>query len=394
MKKHNLKSTIAVGAAIMAMVCTTVNPIYHGVYVQNEPAALAQIEIQDTSDAVYISDADCVIYELSDSRTYGNPGNNNDSVDFEAYFGISLSVENNTVTAATYIHNSSYVPKSISFGRLSAREMVSPKLYSTVKPISIDMSKLSNGVYEFKSEFDTDNGTRYVSGYVYKNGSSIQTCRTVMSQDVESIRYDMNKWNTVMADADPDDYLSNAMITYPTSGDGKYCNHTSAWEQISDEIIGDNTHWSDELKVFAFVQYLVNNVAYDNYKVNMSNKYGTTSRARLAGDYTDDSLFTLGNNVGVCWDYVNILAIMCRHHGIPATSADYRTHTVSAVWLNNGWKAIDITVLAKYTCTTEDTSRETWIDRYREKYSTRYGYYDSQIQVHDDNIWTQSKGRG
>ena len=393
MKKHNLKSTIAVGAAIMAMICTTVNPIYHDVYVQHEPAALAQIQIEDTSDALYVNDADCVIYELSDSRTYGNPGNKNDHIDFEAYFGIRLAVENNTVTANTYTHQKSSASKSITFGRLSSREMIETKAYTT-ETVSIAMAKLSNGVYEFKSEFDTKNGTRYVSGYVYKNGSSIQTCRTVMSQNVDGIRRDMNKWNTVMADADPSDYLSNAMITYPTSGDGKYCNHTSAWEQISDEIIGDKTEWSDETKVFAFVQYLVDNVAYDDYKVKMSKKYGTTSRARLAGDYTDDSMFTLGNNVGVCWDYVNILAIMCRHHGIPATSADYGTHTVSAVWLNNGWKAIAVPVLAKYSCSTEDTSRENWTEKCHERYSAWYGYYDIEVQEFDANIWTQEKGRG
>ena len=390
-----MKRTIKTVAAFALLTATLTSMAPSpGPVTQNEPEALAQIQIEDTSDALYVSDADCVIYELSDSRTYGNPGNKNDHIDFEAYFGISLAVENNTVTAATYTHQKSSSPKSITFGRLSSREMVSPRSY-TMETVSIDMAKLSDGVYEFKSEFDTKNGTRYVSGYVYKNGSSIQTCRTVMSQDADGIRRDMNKWNTVMADADPSDYLSNAMITYPTSGDGKYCNHTSAWEQISDEIIGDKTElWSDETKVFAFVQYLVDNVAYDNYKLKMSKKYGTTSRARLAGDYTDDSMFTIGNNVGVCWDYVNILAIMCRHHGIPATSADYGTHTVSAVWLNNGWKAIDITVLAKYSCSTEDTSRENWTEKCHERYSAWYGYYDIQVQEFDANIWTQEKGRG
>lgn len=194
-----------------------------------------------------------------------------------------------------------------------------------------------------------------------------------------------------MGDAAPEDYISNKDVTYPTSGTRGACNHVKEWEAVAESIVGEHDDWSDEMKVYAFVDYLAKNIAYDDYKLAHRR-----SRAAENHDYTNDENFTLKNNVGVCWDYTNILAIMCRHYEIPCTSVDVgEGHTFNAVYLNNRWTGIDITItkLVRYRCDTKDTSKEKWHKTGSAGYSN-YGMYSAQITGHDGNIWTMEKGLG
>ena len=176
----------------------------------------------------------------------------------------------------------------------------------------------------------------------------------------------------------------NNPITYPTSGTNGACNHVQKWCDLSDEIIKIDT-WSDEMKVFALVKYLTQNYAYDDYRVNTLNN---TSRAMKKGVWSDDNLFMYYNKVGQCWDFANALTIMCRHQGIPCTSAENDGHTVNAVWMCGEWIAIDVSSLVSNHCDTEDTDPKNWKHYRTGAYNRFYGYYDGTMETYNQALAT------
>ena len=130
------------------------------------------------------------------------------------------------------------------------------------------------------------------------------------------------------------------------------------------------------------------NYAYDEYRVSNLNM---VSRANKAGVYNDDSYYALGNHVGVCWDFTNMMVIMCRHHGIPATSVENDVHTAVAVYLNGEWSIIDVTPLTKYECVTLDTDKSKWRPAATAfRTSHYYGCFSlgEPIDSHDTEVWT------
>ncbi len=162
-------------------------------------------------------------------------------------------------------------------------------------------------------------------------------------------------------DPTSEEVTSTKGLTYPTSGKYGRCVHVKQWESKADEItIKDE--WSDEFKVYRFLDYFAKECAYD--------EWGFGERALKVPGKTDDGYmendnFLYYSHVGVCFDYVNALVIMCRHIGIPATSLDtYKTnHTIALVYLDDEWVAIDpIDVLYKQ-CVEEDTDSDKWEKR-------------------------------
>lgn len=353
--------------------------------------------VSKTSYSIYLETLDETVYDLRDSRNYGIAcikSNSAEAIDFEGLFGIRLDTTGNTITYSLYTHSKQTSDTaSVVLYRVGSKKDntvvkdLGSVAMSTEKKLSIE---LSDGLYMLTAAFVVNENNEYsVSGYLYVEDGDADTCR-LSNASQRNLDLYIDQWNQLLADADPGDFLSNDKITYPTSGTNGNCNHVSEWEAISDELVlSDN--WTDEAKVFAFVDYLAKNVAYDNYRDKQPNDQ---SRANMAGNYADSKYFTLGNNVGVCWDYTNILTIMCRHHGIACTSIDNERHTFNAVWLNGGWIGIDLTMLNRYACYTEDTNKDNWKS---ESYSYRcYGGYNitSNMDSYDQNIWTKERGLG
>lgn len=105
----------------------------------------------------------------------------------------------------------------------------------------------------------------------------------------------------------------------------------------------------------------------------------------------DDKYYALGNHVGVCWDFTNMMVIMCRHHGIPATSVENSIHTAVAVYLNGEWSIIDVTLLTKYECVTLDTDKSKWCPATSVFLASHtYGCFsiEGRISSHDTEVWT------
>lgn len=103
---------------------------------------------------------------------------------------------------------------------------------------------------------------------------------------------------------------------------------------------------TNEGKVEAIYQYVVNNIKYDNEKV-----------ATLTNHYLPDLNETYKTNKGICYDYASLTAGMLRHLGVPtkltkgyaANIKEY--HAWNEVFINNEWKIIDTTHDAAYVGT-------------------------------------------
>ena len=220
--------------------------------------------------------------------------------------------------------------------------------------------------------------------------NNLENDSSVKSSSAQTISGNKEKWNAVIGSLDPatclDMYVGTPSVplTYPTSGQNGSCNHVQEWCDLSDKII-TNDAWSDEEKVYAMVQYLIENFAYDNYRVV---KLNNVSRANKDDAWSDDNHFMFYNHVGQCFDFANALCVMSRHQGIPCTSTENSYHTVNAVWLDGEWVAIDVSAMTKYYCNTEDTSRKFWVNRCGNDFNKYYCYYDGNMDTYNQALAT------
>ena len=315
---------------------------------------------------------------IGDHRNFGWMDGH--TLDFEGFFGIRIDASNPTQPKySVYTHNPMFACKSIEFNGTSLPDKEVDKWY----PIDID--GLQDDVYDITLTFETAKGDKmHIYGYFGVDDGKAYTCRKLDGINSYSGQKSME---CLMRGLDPKDYLSTEELCYPTLN-SYHC--VKEFQELADEIAKPN--WTDEAKVFGFVKYITENYAYDKYKIKMN-----ASRASLSGDYNDPNNFAYKNHVGVCWDYTNILCIMCRQQGIPCTSLDNRTHvvtslndkahTVNAVYLNGEWVAIDVTALVLYECDSEDTSRENWYSAGKANWN-KYGYYENSMPYVNYEIWT------
>ncbi len=323
-------------------------------------------------------------------RTYGYIDDS--SVDFEGFFGVRLKVSGKKVSITPYDHTVSgtYSKSAIVISKMTdyTHENEVARFDDVSKDTSVIYTVTDTGIFSV-SDFAYEDSKHIVKAYFYNDGNNLYTCR-VTNQPYDKFNEIIKHWNNLIGDANPKKYLSNEGITYPTSGDYGRCVHTDEFEKIAEELLSEydrKTKWSDDAKVFLFVNYLTQNYAYDNYRVH---DLDMVSRANVAGIFTDDNYYMYGNHVGVCWDYANVLTIMIRYAGIPCTSVECDDHTAIAVYLYGEWCMIDPTPLMNYSCDTKDTSKDKWKkDVHVYKYSEEYGTYDyfMDFDSHDKEIW-------
>lgn len=366
---------------------------------EQDPAAYYHEPYEDNELHILDGDSNMYVYDMSESRNSGvaqawtttSGGIFDDVIDFEALYGLRITARNDAVTYCAYSHTSKIAGQiTCRLYRVENGNDVFVKNLPSVDTegdaSTLDTKDLK-GVYKIKGSFPFDGKTSTCEICFYASDEILTACRIIHNREIPD---HIESWAKMLKDADPDDFLSNEKTTYPTSGIAGSCVHVKEWEDISDQIVLKDD-WTDEMKVYAMVKYLSENVAYDDYRRNDPQH---RTRANMANDYTDDNNFTLKNNVGVCWDYTNILAIMCRHHGIPCTSVDNSYHTYNIVWLNGRWVGIDVSDIAKYTCSEKDTSKENWKPDDTPVYYDSYGIYNKRMNAYDQNIWTKERGSG
>ncbi len=329
------------------------------------------------------------ICHLNDDGWCGITQFDGDNVNFEACAGLKVHCDKTVVNYTMYSHSAQVTNGTVTIKRAaSSSDLGSIKTDETK---SFDMKTIINqmnianakGIYTLSLKVDMYKTP--VSILLYYDGNKVQTCwQTACTQ------HDIDRWNEVIGKLDPktclDMYVGNKNnpITYPTSGTGGACNHVQEWCDLSDEII-KKPDWSNEMKVYSLVMYLTRNYAYDDYRAYILNN---TSRAMTKGVWNDDNLWMYYNKVGQCWDFANVMTIMCRHHGIPCTSVENEGHTVNAVWMNGEWIGIDVSALVAHHCDTEDTDPKNWKKYRTSTYSQCYGYYDGSMDTYNQALAT------
>ncbi|MCR5733560.1 MAG: transglutaminase-like domain-containing protein [Lachnospiraceae bacterium] len=315
----------------------------------------------------------------------------NDSIDFEGYAGFKVKTNGTGLTCSMYSHSPTYDSgmKSVYFDRDDNDMKYELGELHPGETKNFDFADIvakgnnAEGLWHLNGVFEND---YRVSMNLWFDGNELFCCR--LAEDAgDSIA----AWNSIIGRLNPEKCLSfyinddkDYPITYPTSGYDGSAVQVDEWRELADEIILFDS-WSDEAKVFALVEWLVKNTAYDDWRVKVNNNH---SRANDDDAWDQDSYFMFYNHVGQCWDYANAFTIMCREAGIPCTSVDNPWHTANAVWLNGEWVCIDVSSLAVYRCCFKDTDRSRWIINVEHSFGDRYGYYSTMFSTVNQGLCT------
>lgn len=337
-------------------------------------------------------------YSFDNHRFFG-AGDLNGSMDFEGGFGVELETNNDIVTYSYY--NRFSVEVSCSKAELILLEAKWNGEYTEMNKTHVtdletgvinkkhrfSVSKLNNGTYRIHTEYSYATKPDIipsVDGHIYVENGKAWVCR--VSEYNKAWTDKLNNDIKAFTANIKDECLETKNLSYPTLRPENY-HCVKEIMDISDDILKKYPNASDEFKVYLFTKYLADNYAYDYYRLN--NLHGQ-SRAKLTNGYIKPENFMINNGVGVCWDYVNWLTIMCRHHGIPCTSLSNgaATHTWNIVYMHNEWVAIDLTKLNVWACLSEDTDKNKWIsENHFNNWSYKYGFFvDPNCYLHED-IW-------
>ncbi len=281
------------------------------------------------------------LYDFS-NEMYTGVGNRQTTYSYnEMYIGIHANVKNNKLNYAVYNHAKQKVTVN-KMTLTSDRDKIVLKTKAANEYSELDTSKLANGLYKLEAEISLKNDKINNKPFMYfyvNNGKTYLCAYTVMTEKrikTEIIeRRTLNERLIKEAGVTPENSDSIEQLCFPWHPEvGR--NDVSNWAALSETIVKEE--WSDGLKVFAFHEWMTKNLAYDYYKANVIDM----QRAHYFKDYSGKHDM-YDTRVGVCFDFANVLAIMCRHHGIPAVTIDTDTHTWNLVYLNGRWIEIDLT---------------------------------------------------
>lgn len=124
---------------------------------------------------------------------------------------------------------------------------------------------------------------------------------------------------------------------------------TAYWVNESSNIV--ESDWSDAHKVMAFYNYIIDNFAYDKWVVSK----GQHNRWFYYNDFTG-KYYTSKTHVGVCEDFSQIFAILCRAQGIPALEIHNGGHAMAAAYVEDygRWILVDPTADIMHDAYQED----------------------------------------
>ena len=314
-------------------------------------------------------------FDETDARTFGI-ASNGQRIDFEGLAGIKLGTETG-ITCRFYNHSSKLKPdgvvtlKCISLPwkqrEAEGEGTVILQSFEYDKSYSIPVAKLADGTYSVRCHFKEDGVASGIlcEGFFVKRGNNVKVCRVAEGSDQE-VAAAYESFNRVMAKIKPENNLRVDNLSYPSEYHSDY-NAADDLIKTCDEKIIKNKNWSDELKVYAIIEWMRKNYAYDDwYAVQGSGNH----KFRNGDDFTNPNCFITRTNVGVCHDFANILVIMCRHLGIPTCTIDNDRHIWCGVYLNGSWVTIDPTKMMDYHCHQEDADPAKWT-----KVVGNYQYY-------------------
>lgn len=124
---------------------------------------------------------------------------------------------------------------------------------------------------------------------------------------------------------------------------------TAYWVKESSNIV--ESDWSDAHKVMEFYNYVIDNFAYDDWIISK----GKRGRCFYYEDFTG-KYYISKTRVGICEDFAQVFAIMCRAQGIPALEIHNGKHAMAAAYVEDygRWILVDTTADIMYDAYQED----------------------------------------
>lgn len=279
------------------------------------------------------------LYDFSDIKEAGI-GRDGTAHPARMCYGISAEVKDGKVYFKAYNDYPSEIKATVKSVKFLTDESTKD-LKVTNKTMSIDCSDLKNGLYVIQIEFSTGKRPGIA---VYVNNNDVYLCSLESMTNSEYNKfverrekiYDlMDLYNVKTTNT-----VDTSNLCYPWNDRQGRNSDTQDWINMSNKIVEKD--WSKSRKVFAFHEWMCENLAYDYYKCNVLKQ----QRAMYYKTF-DGSLDTYETRVGVCFDYVNIFATMCRAHDIPCITIDTPRHAWNLVYINGVWVEIDISMDVK-----------------------------------------------
>jgi len=319
------------------------------------------------------------IYNFNKSLTAGY-GENGEYIYTEAYYGAKGVVNNRKVTISLYNHTDTKLTvKDVTLEHMDTSDASKSKISFTNNKLTVDTSNYANGLH--RVWFKYSNG-KYVKINFYVNGKDTWLCQTAQISDKTAKAYAARRSDLAKVLKNGNVTVSNSTslenVWYPCYAfNSSYRCDTQKWIDLSNKIVDKN--WSDEYKLFVIQDWIRNNLAYDEYGVSLGD-----SRA----DYYDDFSGTYSiydTKTGFCFDYANIICIMCRAQNIPAITigSTKMRHVWNIVYINNRWIEYDACSQEKYLTKTKDTTVRTKSDNYNDCYE---GIYKINPWWYQDNL--------
>lgn len=272
----------------------------------------------------------------------------------ETEIGFILSViDNDSVKVTFYNYGSEHVvPVKVTAERIDtdfvdesgAKEYVIDGYGDCPNGVGVIIMELSNG--------------KSVQAVVFRNAGD--TCVANIGYTSDTLRY--HEYRLVSRKArerfhvTPENSTFTSPIYYPIVPlNDKEKLDVEPWIKLSNELV--ESDWTDARKVATYYRWLIENVAYDYWLVNNADA-DMHLRAKHYHDYTGTWCVSK-TRVGICHDYAQILAIMCRAQGIPAvvlSDNGQSSHAWNDIYLYeyNRWISVDCTPDARYGCYSED----------------------------------------
>lgn len=296
---------------------------------------------------------DKVICNFNNTVAVGVDGSTGVMTTTESQTGFILSVIDDDSVKVTFYNNGTEYAKPI---KLSAELSTSNFVDDSGKTEYIinGYSTCSNGFGVV--EMSLSNGWAIQAGILKEDGHlyAANLCNPKKAQHIVDFRIQMD---SILAanGMTPDNCRYYDPIYYPiVPTNASERTDTAYWVNKSNEIA--ESDWTDAHKTQAFYDYILDNMAYDYWVLQK----GSHSRTFYNKDYTG-TYFTSVTNVGVCEDFANIIAIMCRAQGIPAVKVHISSHAWAYVYIEDygRWISVDPTRDIVYGCYSEDTSKWT-----------------------------------
>lgn len=294
-------------------------------------------------------------YAACDSDDAGSKLSTLLSTDWQGLWGIYASTKDDVLTYEAYSYLDNVKVANVEF-----------RTYDDAEAITLDATpntehtrktrNLANGPYTLCIWFDYTHPdgavesigtwqTLYVSDgkgmfadFAYSKSDDL--FKSWLSKQYESLSADdlLQAWVAKQGGNNFAKATDVSVIHYPfKSGTSRYPDETSKWQALAHEICPDDNA-NEYVKARALFGWMQSNIAYDkDVPLDRDYRWAEAAKAGSAKGYT-----LWDSHLGMCLDFSNAYAIMCRELGIPCHAVSNETHTWNIAYLNGRWEVVDI----------------------------------------------------